>query len=65
MTNAKQKLADEYAGQGCYLNGKPAKITGRLLPYAYITALPDGPSYEFAWETVDYIMTQKDRKFRS
>jgi hypothetical protein len=34
------------------LDGKPAKISGARLPFARVTALPDGPGYEWAWETV-------------
>ncbi len=33
------------------LDGHPAKITGRLDDYATISALPDGPSYQWSWDS--------------
>lgn len=33
------------------LDGEPAKITGRLEPFATISALPDGPSYQWSWKS--------------
>ena len=38
------------------LNGKPAVICGQLNDYATVAALPDGPSYEWAWPTVARIV---------
>ena len=32
------------------LNGKPAKITGRLMPFAMVSTLDmDGESFEYCW----------------
>lgn len=33
------------------LDGEPAKITGRMEDYATISALPDGPSYQWSWDS--------------
>ena len=61
----KQQIADKYAGQPCTLNGKPAKIMGRLEPFALVGQLPQGLAVEFAWETVDYVMTERDGAFNT
>jgi hypothetical protein len=38
------------------LNGKRARITGAKREFARVTVLPDGPGYEWAWETVARIV---------
>ena len=51
-------LAETYTGAACTLDGRPARIVGRLNPFATVATLPDGPSYQFAWETVARVMAQ-------
>jgi len=51
-----EKLADKWAGEKCFLNGKPAKILGRLNRVATIAILPDGPSEQFSWQQVERTM---------
>jgi len=46
------------------LDGRPAKISGAHNEYATVTALPDGPSYEWRWAAAAYIVA-KDGAFRS
>jgi hypothetical protein len=56
LTMTKQELADKWTGEPCTLDGKPARIQGRLNEFATVATLPDGPAYQWAWETVDRIM---------
>jgi hypothetical protein len=57
MTTAIKSLADKWAGSDCMLDGKPASICGRLLDFAIIRQYPNGGDYQWAWETVDRIMS--------
>ncbi len=59
---SKRAIADQYAGDDCTLNGEPARILGRLLPFARIRS--DSQEVEYAWETVALVMTTS-RAFRS
>jgi hypothetical protein len=62
----KQQIADFWAGSSCFLDGKPARVTGRRNDFATVQTLDaKGPSVEFAWETVERIMTEYDAAFRS
>jgi hypothetical protein len=45
------------------LNGQPARIGGARNRFAGVAVLPDGPSYEFAWETVAHIIKTKEGRF--
>lgn len=51
---AHPNLVDRYAlcDTPVTLDGKPAKIAGAKRDFATIRTLPDGASYEWAWETV-------------
>jgi len=60
----RQFLADKYTGMACLLNGRPAQIVGRLETFATVRTLGDGPSYQWAWETVGRVM-ESGGKFRS
>ena len=55
----KQEIANRWVGEDCALNGNPARISGRLLPYGII-GMTHGRGYresaEFCWQTVDRIM---------
>ena len=55
---------DKYAGAVCTLDGKPAKIAGRLLPFAKVAQIDSALEVEFSWSTVDRIM-QAGGEFRS
>lgn len=57
-------IADKYTGKNCKLDGKPAKITGRLLKFAIVSQLPDGLSAEFSWDAVKRIM-ERNAQFKS
>jgi hypothetical protein len=62
----RQQIADRYAGMACLLNGQLAKIVGRKLDFAIVRTLdPNGPSHEWAWETVAEVMTRLEGKFRA
>ena len=57
MTMMDELLANQWTGKACELDGQPARIVGRLLPFAKIA--PDNPnlsSVEYSWETVNRIM---------
>jgi hypothetical protein len=57
-------MADRWAGRHCYLDDKPAIISGRLLPHAQVATTDGKQSVEFSWETVNRIMYGK-MEFRS
>lgn len=61
----RRELANRYAGQACTLNGKPARVIGRLNDFATIAALDVSVDAEFAWETVARVMEEKGGAFRS
>lgn len=54
-------IADRWAGAACMLDGKPAKVTGRLNQHATVAVLPDGYHCEFTWRQVDNVMTSGGR----
>ena len=60
----KKRFAHEYAGRPCTLNGKAARVTGRLNAFATVAQIPEGESAEFSWITVDRVMQYKDGTFR-
>lgn len=47
------------------LDGKPAVILGRFADFATVAQIPDGPSYEWHWETVKRIVRTKNSEFTS
>lgn len=50
-------IADRWAGEKCYLNGAPATVRGRLLPFAKITPQDERlAAVEYSWHTVQRIM---------
>ena len=55
------KYAGKYAGLSCTLDGKTAKILGRLNKFATIAESLDGPAYEWSWQAVERIMTEGGR----
>lgn len=46
------------------LDGRPAKIGGARNEFATVTALPDGPSYEWRWAAAAFIVA-RDGAFKS
>lgn len=60
-----RQMANTWSGKECTLDGKPARITGRLNEFATVATIPDGPSVEFSWQTVDRIMTFSRGQFAS
>lgn len=60
----RQAIADKWTNQECFLDGKPAKIIGRVAGFATVYILGKATTVEFAWETVDRIM-QRDKRFKS
>lgn len=52
-----QEIADRWAGEACTLNGEPAKVQGRKLPYGVVAPLDAAfGGVEFAWQTIDDVM---------
>ncbi len=43
------------------LDGHPAKISGWSEPFATVTVLPDGPSYQWNWKTALRIVRENGR----
>lgn len=60
----KLSMANKYAGCVCTLDGKPAKISGRLLPFARVAQIASALEVEFSWVVVDRIM-REGGEFRS
>ena len=57
MNTTQKTSAEKYAGEICTLDGEPARIVGRLLPFATVRTIRDGgPSFDYAWETVARVM---------
>ncbi len=52
----RQEIANKYFGRMCLLDGRDAKICGRLNKFASICPLDSFDSVEFSWETVKRIM---------
>jgi hypothetical protein len=64
--STRSPIAERFTCADCTLNGHSARIKGRLLNYAVVT--PDDQSIataEFSWHTVERIMTEGNRAFRS
>jgi hypothetical protein len=58
MSNTlRSKIAERHRDVPCTLNGKPAKIMGWKLDFATVGTLDGTLAYEWAWETVDRIMS--------
>jgi len=55
-------LCDRAASIGITLNGKPAAIAGRLLPFGWICALDRSEKYEWSWEAISRTVN-RDGKF--
>ena len=51
--------------EGITLDGKRAGIRGCNNPYATVCQIPTGLSYEYAWETVKYVVENKNGAFKS
>jgi len=65
MNTTQKTSAEKYAGEICTLDGEPARIVGRLLPFATVRTIRDGgPAFEYAWETVARVM-ENGGKFHS
>ena len=65
MNTTQKTSAEKYAGEICTLDGEPARIVGRLLPFATVRTIRDGgPSFDYAWETVARVM-ENGGKFHS
>jgi hypothetical protein len=65
MSDKKRKqIADKWAGELCQLDGKKAKVTGRLNRFATIGCLDSALQVEYAWEVVERVMSN-DKSFQS
>lgn len=64
MTPQEKRLAaDRWTGEDCKLNGFPARVAGRLLPFGHVVTDDLNHRAEYSWETIDRIM-QTHREFR-
>ena len=57
-------IAERYAGAPCHLDGRPARVTGRMLRFALIAVLEPldgGTTYnvEYSWPAVEHIMEDR------
>jgi hypothetical protein len=48
------------AMQNVRLDGEPAKISNGSGNFAWVSTLPDGPSYCFSWATVEKAVMQRN-----
>lgn len=55
----------EMVDKSATLNGNPAKISGYRNRFATVTDMTTRLSCEFAWETVERILTLKNGAFQS
>lgn len=51
--------------KGVTLDGRPAVIGGSRLDFPVVLTLDGAQRVEFAWPTVDHIVTNRDGAFRS
>ena len=65
QVQSRQYLADRYAGMACLLNGRLAKVCGRLNSFATVVTLDGGERHDWSWETVENVMTRLEGKFRT
>lgn len=60
------EMAERWAGAACTLNGRPAKVTGRLNRFATVAYMNgDMASVEFSWPAVETVMLANGGRFRS
>lgn len=65
-----REYADEWAGSDCTLDGKPARIIGRVNKFGTVvlwqgTHTPGNTRADFSWSTINHIMTSGDKAFKS
>lgn len=65
MTTVPLERRQELVAMPVTLNGERAVVGGYRLPFAKVTQLRTGLSCEFAWETVERIITIKEGRFQS
>ena len=57
MTSQETKAAAaRWAGSACTLDGRPARVLGRLQRFATVATIPGGAAVEFSWAAVGRIM---------
>ena len=61
MKRKDQEIADKYAACDCTLNGRPARIVGRMLDYALVRS--EHGQCEFSWFAVARIMQNDGGRF--
>lgn len=64
-TTIKSTRRQELCNEHVTLDGKPAGIGGYVNDFAMVIALDGSNRVEFAWETVDHIVRNRDGKFKS
>jgi hypothetical protein len=55
----------ELAAATVTLDGRPAVIRGTRNDYATVVELPNGPHYEWSWQTVRMIVNDRGGRFTS
>jgi len=64
-THEYAEIANKYAGEECTLDGKPARICGRLLRFAIVREIFGPEKAEYAWPTVARVMEEKKGEFHA
>ena len=66
MDNPKSAVACRWRiDNDCTLDGAPAMVVGWKNRFATVVSLNDGVTFDWAWETVNSIMENKERQFYS
>ena len=60
-----QALAERWAGSVCTLDGKEARVVGRLNEFATVRQVKGKAEADFSWFTVDRIMVFKKGAFKT
>lgn len=62
---ARKKRPQDYVGDDCTLDGKPATIVGKKRPMATVIVTESNKAYRFAWQTVRDVMENHNGEFKS
>lgn len=65
MTTVDIQRRVELVNERVTLNDQPARISGIKNNFATVTQLGSGLGCEWAWGTVDHIVSNRDGKFKS
>lgn len=65
MNHPSRERRQELCAADVTLNGRPALVAGWQKPFAKVFDLATGLSAEWAWATVDHIVTNREGRFQT